>query len=339
MSIDRYQLLTLHRKLTNQIIRYFTAEVTNPTLFEEIKRIGIERSNNLRKSNGATFINMGYLSVFDFAMYMRETNEITGGIKMKIVELILKALEEEAIVTSLQEHFGDNQDKRYKANGEYTKLLHERHLIFNVLCGWRYIIENYCNSVVKIENKSVDSSIGTGFYFAAKYKDIQKYLIITNRHVFDNAKSIKVLSNDDIEIKYSSIKTDNNRDLGFIELENQLLTPSFSLNPSIEILSELITIGYPSIPMTRDAYQVCHKGELNSFVVDYSGNKLFLFSAKTSSGNSGSPIIDKKGTVIGIVTEELFEQEQFKTKGKLPYYAGIPTEEIIKSIKEVVFNQ
>ena len=67
MSIDRYQLLTLHRKLTNQIIRYFTAEVTNPTLFEEIKRIGIERSNNLRKSNGATFINMGYLSVFDFA--------------------------------------------------------------------------------------------------------------------------------------------------------------------------------------------------------------------------------------------------------------------------------
>lgn len=91
--------------------------------------------------------------------------------------------------------------------------------------------------------------------------------------------------------------------------------------------------------MTKHSYQVYHKGELNSFVEDYRENQLFLFSAKTSSGNSGSPIIDKYGMVIGIVTEELFEQELFYEKGKLPYYAGIPTEEIIKSVNEYIFTQ
>jgi hypothetical protein len=86
--------------------------------------------------------------------------------------------------------------------------------------------------------------------------------------------------------------------------------------------------------MTKYSYQVYHKGEVNSFVEDYKSNKLFLFSAKTSSGNSGSPVIDKTGMVLGIVTEELFEKDKFYEKGKLPYYAAIPAIEIGRMISE-----
>jgi len=132
---------------------------------------------------------------------------------------------------------------------------------------------------------------------------------------------------------------DSKRDLAFIELIEEFKNPTFHLNTDINILTEIITIGYPSIPMTNGSYQICHKGEINSFVEDYQSNKKFLFSAKTSSGNSGSPIIDKYGMVVGIVSEELFQQNEFYTKGKLPYYAGIPTIEIIKSLNENLTNK
>ena len=83
---------------------------------------------------------------------------------------------------------------------------------------------------------------------------------------------------------------------------------------------------------------MCHKGEINAYGHDLMGNCLLLITAKTSSGNSGSPIIDKYGMVMGIIAQDLFEQDQFVNKGKLPYYAGIPTTEIINSLNENVFK-
>ncbi len=340
MATLTYHILSSNIELAKKTVDYFMAEVVNPKLFEDIKRIGIEQTKRMNKPNSETFISLGYLSVFDFMMYMTETKQIGNGIKMNIVETLIHSLEKEKIVNVLPENFGNIHDRRYKASGDYAKFLHNRDLILNVVCGWRYIIDSYCNSVVMIEHKDKagDFSIGTGFYFAAGNEKFVKPLIITNKHVLENASSIKVFSKDDIEIHYSSIKVDDKRDLGFIELESQLESATFHFNPAREILSEVLTIGYPSIPMTKQAYQVYHKGELNSFVEDYQDNQIFLFSAKTSSGNSGSPIIDKYGMVIGIVTEELFEKEQFYQKGKLPYYAGIPTEEIIKSLNEYIFT-
>lgn len=341
MASQAYQIVTSNIDLAKKTIDYFMAEVTNPEKFEEIKRIGIEQTIKMNKPIGESFISMGYLSVFDFIMYMSETKQIGDGMQMAIVEVLIHALEDERIVNVLPENFGNSQDRRYKASGVYAKFLCDRDLILNIACGWRYIIDRYCNSVVKIEHKDKngDFFIGTGFYFAAGNEKKVTPLIITNKHVLENASGLRVISKDEIEIQYSAIKVDEKRDLGFIELDGLLNTPTFHFNPAREILTEVITIGYPSIPMTKHAYQVYHKGELNSFVEDYKDNSLFLFSAKTSSGNSGSPIIDKYGMVIGIVTEELFEQEQFYQQGKLPYYAGIPTEEIIKSANEIIFAE
>jgi S1-C subfamily serine protease len=101
----------------------------------------------------------------------------------------------------------------------------------------------------------------------------------------------------------------------------------------MELLSDIVTIGFPRIPRSTEAYQTCHKGEINSIIgQDYDGQELFIFSAKTSSGNSGSPVINRYGLVVGIVTQELFEQQSFKEQGKLPYYAAIPAKYISQFI-------
>lgn len=335
MTPHRYKLFSQNVDIVKAAIEYFLCEVIDKEKFEQIKQLAIQQNHD---SNGNEFIGLGYLSVIDFSAYIGATNPNPRGFNLSIIEEVVKALTEEKILNTLPSRL--KGELRYKAAGEFADFFYKRDLILNTISGWNFIIDKFNNSVIKIEHKDKkgDYSIGTGFYYAAGDENIEKYLIVTNRHVLENAAEIKAFLHDGSVITFDEIVLDKKRDLGFLVLDKPLPVPIIHLSETIEVLSEILTIGYPSIPMTKHAYQVYHKGEVNSFVEDYWGNKLFLISAKTSSGNSGSPILDRHGLMIGIITEELFEKEQFYTKGKLPYYAGIPTEEIRKSMNENIFN-
>lgn len=322
--------------LVGKIIDFFTSELTNPTKFNHIKQTLKELPYNMMKNQ---FTDLGYFSHSDFALYLTHQKEIPKmGLDENAVRLVLDSLISNGLLISLSELLSKGVIKSYKATN-YAKYLYDRNVIQNLVFGWTFIIDNYSNSVLKIENKNKlgDYSIGTGFYINFLENDVSIPIIVTNKHVFKDASKIRVLTKDEIEINHNSIILDDKRDIGFIILSKLLNSKSFWLELHSEVLSDIITIGYPSIPMTKYAYQVYHKGEINSFIEDYQENKLFIVSAKTSSGNSGSPIIDKHGMVVGIITEELFEKEQFYIKGKLPYYAGIPSTEILKSLEENIF--
>ena len=283
---------------------------------------------------------MGFFSITDFKNFMSENKEVS--LTISKLEILINALEKKKILKRLPTIVGVSDKPRYNANSEYTKFLYNRKLILNTIYGWNYVIEKYSNSVIKIQHldKKGDYHIGTGFYFAIKNPKNEKItsLIVTNKHVLEKAQEIKLYTKNEEEIEFNKCLIDKNRDIGFVLLKTELeKISSFHFNSKVEIMSEIVTIGYPSIPQTKECYQVYHKGEINSFVEDYQNNKLFLFSAKTSSGNSGSPILDKYGMVVGIVTQELFEKNAFFEKGKLPYYAGIPTLEIIESANENIF--
>lgn len=329
--ITDYLILSSNDELVTEIIDFFTSQETNPDLFNEIKDVCIDHSKKFRKADSEMYINMGFLSGFDFLMYMSHTKKIGNGIKTRFVEIALQQLVKNYILTPLDSLVVYNQDQRYKVAGKYAKVMYQQKLIKNLLYGFNYIIDCYRNSVVKIEhvNHNDDTSIGTGFLITSN----SEYIIVTNKHVVENAKKIRVLTYDEQEIKVKSIFKDNERDLALVFIEYYDAIP-FVLNVDLDVMKEIITIGYPKIPTTKYAYQVYHKGEVNSFVEDYWNHKLFLISAKTSSGNSGSPIVDHAGRVVGVITEELFEKDMLFEKGKLPYYAGIPVIEILKSIEK-----
>ncbi|MFC0513923.1 serine protease [Mucilaginibacter angelicae] len=248
--------------------------------------------------------------------------------------------------------------------GDYGKRLSKwgTILIKNKLIGFSEIAKVYRNSVVKIElevNGEV-VGIGTGFCITTHLiSDGQrKIYIVTNNHVVEEATRLNLYTNEDQPIRHVNQYLDPHNDIAFLEVEEfNLPPPFFILKPEIEILSEIITIGYPSIPFTRDAYQVAHKGqinnetleksfidnlqlahkgEINSMVKDYPGNNFFLISAKTSSGNSGSPVINDEGCVVGMLTQELFNQDDYIKKGKPPYYAAIPAQQIINSFTSLI---
>ena len=93
-----------------------------------------------------------------------------------------------------------------------------------------------------------------------------------------------------------------------------------------------MTLGYPPVPLTRESYQLAHKGELNAFVKDYWGNNFILFSAKTAPGNSGGPLINNMGLVVGIVVQSLENEVDNAEVRRQPYFAALPSKDILDFI-------
>lgn len=86
----------------------------------------------------------------------------------------------------------------------------------------------------------------------------------------------------------------------------------------------MVTIGYPRVAMTNDSYQLSHKGEINALVKDYTNREYYIFSAKTGPGNSGGPLINKLGLVVGIISQDFFENNT-ETNIPVSYSAAIPS--------------
>ena len=322
-------LLVANMDVVEKVIDYFAAKYTKPEEWEKIKKDAIENAKKFNSPNGEQFVSYGFLSPGDCTFYLSK-----NGFNNRIREIdeTIKALLDKLIIYPIDKMLTARlTDERYQFNGYFSTNLYQKNLILNIIIGFEYIIKTYSKSVFKIEptfsNGSI--SIGTGFLV----KENNEFYIVTNKHVVQNATKLKVLDVNDNEVHFNSLHVNQEKDVAIFRLKSKPNSVPFLLNEEINILDEIITIGYPSVPMTRFAYQLCHKGEINSIVQDYLNNDLIVFSAKTSSGNSGSPVIDKTGRVIGIVTQELFEEEDFYKKGKLPYYAALTVREIKDTVK------
>lgn len=214
-------------------------------------------------------------------------------------------------------------------------------LLTNKILGFANIFGRYSDSIFKIanEDQNGDIALGTGFCVTTHLKKngAEQRFLITNKHVVEKFDKLSVFTKNDQLIEYDNIKYDEKRDIAFIELKDVVTNPPYLiLKPKIDILSDIITIGYPGVPFLKESYQLSHKGEVNSLVEDFYSNKFFLISAKTSSGNSGSPVINDEGCVVGMLTQELYDKNDFIEKGKPPYYAAIPSIEIINSFNELI---
>lgn len=322
----KYTVLRQYEELIKIVMEFFTSKATNPDYFDKIKEFGKEDPRLKRILNHEAFIRLGYLTRDDFMMYAI-SNKLVDSVPVQVLDLILEALTENLIILKMEPNTMNNTHSMFIVNDNLAKHYHSNGLLFNKLFGFDYIIEKYIPSIFKIENiQDGKPDIGNGFLIPFD----EKLVILTNQHVVEKADELIVKNHKEEIIEFETVIEDDKNDLAFIFPSQEIsgVIP-FILNLNYKVLEEILTIGYPPIPTTKASYPLCHVGEINSFVENYWGNSLFVFSAKTNPGNSGSPIIDKKGSIVGIVTQQLEEKEWYK-KSKLPYYAGIPSNEITR---------
>ena len=332
-------LFSGYEQWVDDIIDFFTSKATNPELHQEIVRICKTETEQDRIHD--VRLGHGYLWVRDFVDYRASfTPNGQRYIPFEVLQEVLSRLCKASILFQ-SVSFRDNTDgdRPYSVNEPLAQYLYSRDLIKNVIFGFNYIAERYSKSVFKIIVKADngDESTGTGFLHNVEFEDDLCSVVITNRHVAQFQEDLQILSNDNHSMHWKNIflADDKQLDLAVIVLDVYCDFPPFYLLADPILLDEIITMGYPDIPLIRDPYQVVHKGEINAFVDDYWNNKYLLFSAKTSPGNSGGPIINSLGQVVGIVTQQLYEEGSLLSKGKLPYNAAIPGRTILDFVKSL----
>jgi S1-C subfamily serine protease len=204
-------------------------------------------------------------------------------------------------------------------------LLRNRYLEY--IHGQQYIIEKWKKSVAKIFVPN-EVGIGTGFL-------ISPNRVATAKHVVEELKNFKIQFEGDPNIYECGNIIKSNAleklDLAIIELsENAKDIQPFTTSIDRNVLDEVVILGYPPIPMSDDAYLIASKGEVSAIIVKYTNDiQHLIISTFVRGGNSGGPIIDRRGDVVGIVTENLYNKIDHEEDGLnegLGYSAGIVSE-------------
>lgn len=147
-------------------------------------------------------------------------------------------------------------------------------------------VEQACNSVVVVRTQQ---SVGSGFA-------ISEHLILTNAHVVDAFRQFVIETYDGSRYTGELILSDSVTDLSVIEVKDVALTP---LQPHMPppMGSDVYAIGAPS----GLSYTVS-KGVLSTVDRQVRGVTYLQTDASISPGNSGGPLLDQYGGVIGVNT-------------------------------------
>lgn len=143
---------------------------------------------------------------------------------------------------------------------------------------------------------------GTGFALKDGY-------IVTNYHVIDGANTITiqgVKGNFSISYNAKVVGSDKINDLALLKISDSSFSGFGSIpytisNTTSEVGEEVFVLGYPLTSTMGDEIKLT-TGIISSKTGFQGDVALYQISAPIQPGNSGGPLFDKKGNVIGVVS-------------------------------------
>ena len=128
--------------------------------------------------------------------------------------------------------------------------------------------------------------------------------ILTNNHVIDNAQTVEVTLSDKKKYKATVVGVDRNHDLALLQIRDAAnLTPATLADSTNLVVGQRVyAIGNPfgfSGTMTRGIISAIRSVQMPS------GNRIddaIQTDASVNPGNSGGPLLNSRGEVIGITT-------------------------------------
>ena len=146
-------------------------------------------------------------------------------------------------------------------------------------------------SVVKVGN---DSGMGSGFF-------IRPNIILTNEHVVDNVVPVDVVLSTGQWVQGTVLHRDEAKDIAIVQVAGNYSHLSFANN---------VVVGQTSIalgnPLSKDFS--ASKGIVSKLgIYEYTASNMFQTDTPINAGNSGGPIIDNNGNVLGMVTGKLVD--------------------------------
>ncbi|THJ25443.1 MAG: trypsin-like peptidase domain-containing protein [Nitrospira sp. CG24E] len=172
-----------------------------------------------------------------------------------------------------------------------------------------------------------ETSSGTGFFVA---QDV----VATNYHVVREAKQIS-LSVGGTSMQADLLLKDAQNDLALLRINSANLPTTVVALKGVKCLAignsdgarsgdAVFTIGFPLSGFLATTPSVAQGLISNASGVD-DDPRMFQISIPIQAGNSGSPLFDSKGRVIGVVTSTLNSKAMLKATGTLPQNVNFAT--------------
>ena len=176
---------------------------------------------------------------------------------------------------------------------------------------------------------SIKDWYGTGFALKEGY-------VVTNYHVVDGATHVYIKGvGGDFSQEYAAtvIEVDKENDLALIKIDDPKFAgfgniPYCIQTEAAEIGEDIFVLGYPMTDVMGEDIKLT-TGVINSCSGYKGDDSSYQISAPIQPGNSGGPLFNKKGEVIGVVNAKLFGAENAGYAIKSQYlskYLDTPSE-------------
>ena len=176
-------------------------------------------------------------------------------------------------------------------------------------------------------------SAGTGFY-VSKAGDV-----ITNAHVVQGCSAIGIKGHGDTSVRTVSVRaSDTTQDLALLKPDGAYaVAPSTLAWRRDTRLGEQIAIfGFPYLgSLSSSTSGTFTRGDVTALAGLRSNSSHFQLSAPVQPGNSGGPVVDERGHVVGVVVAKLNALGVARSQGDIPQNVNFA----IKSAQAISFME
>lgn len=169
------------------------------------------------------------------------------------------------------------------------------------------IYQNNVESVVLISAKVTASVFGqttTGISTGSGFVITEDGYVVTNHHVIDRATGVTVTMHDGTEYAAKIVGSDSTNDVALLKIEQAVSLKAVTIGSSdaLNVGDQVVAIGNPLGKLTSTLTVGYVSAKERDITTDGTTINMIQTDTAINSGNSGGPLFNSQGEVVGITT-------------------------------------
>jgi S1-C subfamily serine protease len=139
--------------------------------------------------------------------------------------------------------------------------------------------------------------------------------LLTNHHVVSKAKQVKVKTEKGF-FQARIVSQDPDNDIALLKIEGEFTPVSFAADKVAKLGQTIFTVGFP-MPELQGFSPKVTKGVISSMNGIQDDVRMYQIDAAVQPGNSGGPLADENGNILGVVVARINDAYVAKTTGTI----------------------
>ena len=190
-----------------------------------------------------------------------------------------------------------------------------------------------CDATATVSGQTLRRTVtGSGFVIS------EDGFVVTNYHVIENAKKVTVNTQNGQSYEASLIGRDNSADMALIKIEAEGLSPvTLGSSKDLAVGDMVVAIGNPLSALEATQTVGYISGKNREVTTDSNVVNMLQTDVAINSGNSGGPLFNTRGEVVGITTAKYSGTTSSGASIEGISFA-IPIDDLKKSIEDLQTN-